>query len=156
MFRIETPCPRKVLFAILLQRAVTCTFPSPQRTKRRNGGLKALFPGNGCWQTNKASLVLYPEFLALNLSMYLLEGNLALDHRTLRSWSILWTPVQRETHFRKLRLWICYGNLDLIFEITSWLIIRILELVAKGHCEVSFLGGLVDSSSLPLPSDRSL
>lgn len=45
-------------------------FPSPQRTKRRNGGLKAVFLIYGRQQTNQS-----PPFL--------LEGDLVLDHRTL-------------------------------------------------------------------------
>lgn len=44
-------------------------FPSPWRTERRNGGLKAVFLIYGRQQTNQS-----PPFL--------LEGDLVFDHRT--------------------------------------------------------------------------
>lgn len=50
---MDTPYPRKLLFGRLLQKMFNFMFPSSLKTKRRSGGLKAVFLIYRCWQTNK-------------------------------------------------------------------------------------------------------
>lgn len=66
-------------------------------------------------------MVIYCAFLEVRLSLYLLEGDLVLGHRTLCMEHFMDTSYY-ETHFRKLWFQICCGDLDQALEILpDWL-----------------------------------